>query len=445
MCCAITVDRETAIAISQTGSGDVYNWIDFKEDYTVTTNGHTKAEFIKDIAALANTSTEKDAHYIVIGVNDDGDLVGVSNDWAESPDHILTLDDADIQTILTEYLDPTPQTSLTTFTGEEPNLGVLEVIPLSRRPCVVDKNIKESGSIILQKGLIFLRHGSRNTIARRSEIEQIIDERVSQRRDEILDSIKTTVELGPERVAHLADNIEKGDDEEDLTVSIGEDSDIKVEERITRTPASDLDEELNQDISQWAKRDVIELEAESVWKYYESSDELHIDTEAAIFLTRAAIQYYALGIYWLDYVGSDNIRDILVFDPGDDHESRRIAMALASLGEQESLEEFFDLIKVSSSEAQWGEIHTDCQKSENPRLNALIDSPVHDLSYSKWNETVNVKELSVSEIRGKIPEVAGHALHLKQRSSGYDTWYTKYQNHRNCIRDMEVALGVRGF
>lgn len=130
----------------------------------------------------------------------------------------------------------------------------------------MSQDINDSnGNRLLHRGLSFVRKGSGKKIATHEDIEEIVQRRVERRREDILDNVGEIVSLGPEAIEHLGTQAA----ENGLAVTSSDNADIEVHERLTREPASTLDEELNGDIANWVNRDDL-LSKKAVWKYYAS-------------------------------------------------------------------------------------------------------------------------------------------------------------------------------
>ena len=438
--------RDEAVELIRNLSGDEHDWVDFKQDYYVIGIELKKAEFVKDVAAMANTVSDRQSHYIIIGVNDNtGELVGVSESYREDdnsdsdgPKHILSLNDAHLQTVLTEYISPPPNINLYKFTNKDPKFGVLEINPTNKKPCVIEKSIDFSGSTHLQEGLIYTRKASRNTIVTRSTLEEIIDERVSDRREEILDGITKAIQIGPEAVSKLGDIVH--DEEGDLTIDVGEDADFILNERITREPVSDLDNQLDQDISQWAGRNEIEIGLEPLWRYYASSDDITIDEQAVLFLTHASIKHGTFGLYWLENVEMEKIRDILESIPSKYHQNKRAATAYAALGDHEGLQSFSEQ-RDASTEAFSSLLET-AGESPQTRREKLINSKYHKINTKDIDIDIDIASMDSDEIRSYIPKIADDIYTAESNIDGYNSWVPVRNDIRNLLCDLEVALSI---
>lgn len=439
------IDRCEAIDLINKLSGDEHDWVDMKENYYVLGLENKKADFIKDVAAMANTTTDQDSHYIIIGVEDEsGDLVGISSEFnSESdPRHILGVDEADLQQVLTEYVSPTPNVTLHKFIENSPKFGVLSISQIRKKPCVIQKSIYFRGDKKLQRGLIYLRSGSSNIIALRSDIEQIIDERVQNRREEILEGIRKATEIGPEAVASIGDIVhEEGEGE--ISVEVGEEGDFVMEERFSREPLSDLDNRLTLDMKRWATTSTITIDEGTLWEYYSTPDQLSIDEESVLFLTRASLDIGTYGAFWLTYTDISTIRDILLSASGSYHQDKTISEVFVALGDQKGLEMFYNNISTNTNINPFPGYLDDCSKNPDNRLDCIISNTIHEIEYREWRTSLEVKSMDKDDLRQVIRTLASHMQELKEKSSGFDEWHQKKEDFRDALKDAEITLLVR--
>lgn len=438
------INRQEAIDLIHDLSGDEHDWIDCKKDYYVLGLDNKKADFIKDIASMANTITDREKHYLFIGVDDDsGNLVGVNENFDDQSDprHILGVDEADLQQVLTEYLAPTPNMTLNKFLQQSPKLGVLSIEQIDRKPCTIQKSIDFNGERKLQKGLIFFRSGSSNTIARREEIEQIINERVKKRREYILDGIRKATEIGPEAVATVGDIVHE--DEGDIVVEVGEEGDFVMEERFSREPLTDLDQRLNVDMKRWATTDKISLDASTLWEYYSVPNQISIDEESIVFLTLASLKHDVYGIFWLSYIDKEKIREILFSASDGTNLNRTLSKILCAFSDCKGLESFYNEISEDTDIGDFPDYLDLCNKSGNQRIEPLLSKSTYNLNYNTWGKSINLKNADETEIKEMIQNLGSHLQELENRFSGRDKWFHKRGIFRNCLKDCELALAIR--
>ena len=128
--------------------------IDFKATAYNLSDKRKKRDFAKDLASLANTPREGDAH-IVLGVkkrsNDSYELVGVQEE----------VDDANLQGVAASLLEPAPRFVYHPVPYGGVFLGLI-TIPADQQSPIVPKKTKDSGFV---KGKIYFRRGSKNDAA----------------------------------------------------------------------------------------------------------------------------------------------------------------------------------------------------------------------------------------------------------------------------------------
>lgn len=185
-----------------------HRWIDFKQDYYIRGIAPKTAEFVKDICSLANTLTDRDRHYILIGFDDEGNLVGVSegseNYSGDGPRHFYSYDESDIQDIVDSNLSPLPDFSVYKFEEDSEKFAVLELRPDTRVPHITTQDIHDDqGHRVLHRGLIFIRTGSGKKIVEYEDLNRIINYRARQEREDLLDDVRQIVELGQDEIESL--------------------------------------------------------------------------------------------------------------------------------------------------------------------------------------------------------------------------------------------------
>ena len=138
--------------------------IDFKARSYDLSNDKKKRDFAKDLASLANTPREGDAH-IVLGVKKypDGryELWGIND----------AIDDADLQGIASSLLDPNPRFNFRTIRHSQTLLGLITIPPDQQYP-VMPRKTHDNGFI---EGRIYFRRGSQNALASVHELGWIWD------------------------------------------------------------------------------------------------------------------------------------------------------------------------------------------------------------------------------------------------------------------------------
>ena len=132
--------------------------LDFKAENYDLSNKRKKQDFAKDLASLANTPREGDAH-IVLGIKKkhDGsfDLIGIDKE----------IDDAELQGVASSLLEPTPRFHYEAFPHRGVVVGLI-TIPSGQESPVALKKTTGDGFV---KGSIYFRRGSQNDLASMQE------------------------------------------------------------------------------------------------------------------------------------------------------------------------------------------------------------------------------------------------------------------------------------
>lgn len=138
--------------------------LDFKATAYKINSEETRAEFIKDILCMANTPRENDAH-IVLGVKKHADgtatIIGMH-------EHV---DEATLQSQLTERVYPIPYFSYEVVDYEGKKVGIITIPPKRIGPCVPTRDFGE----LLHRGQVYFRRGSKNDAALSEDLFEIID------------------------------------------------------------------------------------------------------------------------------------------------------------------------------------------------------------------------------------------------------------------------------
>ncbi|WP_460921395.1 AlbA family DNA-binding domain-containing protein [Salinarchaeum chitinilyticum] len=444
------MDKSEAKDLLNELGGDEHAWVDFKVDYNIGGIAPKKAEFIRDMASLANVLSDRKEHYLFVGVDDDGNIVGISDDSdtynGSGPRHLFSYDDSDIQEIVDSNIDPAPTLSWHTFEDSGDSWGVLVVRPLREPPAVISQHINDtSGNRLIHEGLVFIRKASGKKVAGREELESIIDGRIRQQRDEILDGIHKAVELGPEWIDRLEGTFENAPDVPLATTGDEDEADLAVAQRITREPASTLDGQLNEDIAQWQGRGDDYIEPGPLWEYYANHEELRLDEVAIRFLTQSALKNYQLGSYWIEKTGKEYWRDILLETPNKQHRLERAGKLLLLMNDSDS---FDKLIDQSSTDAVTGDLKTCKRKIGNTmddRVRYLLESNSgYTLKYSDWRRDFQPRSLDEMEIRELIPDIADQLIELQPLYERQKAW-DRTREFRAALWDLEVVLGREVF
>ena len=166
---------------------------DAKRDFTAPRDGETRAEFVKDVVAIANgTAFTRGPGFIVYGV--DGQradpIVGVSTQY----------DDASLQQLVSSHVEPAIEFVFydDVDAGAGRRIAVLHIAP-SKQPFHVV--VKDVGS--LRDGTSFIRQGSSTRGLRRQDWMRLCFGRDSQYLAQALQQYGATAQLVQASAAHI--------------------------------------------------------------------------------------------------------------------------------------------------------------------------------------------------------------------------------------------------
>lgn len=146
------------------------NVFDVKQSYY---HSRKKFDLIKDVVAFANSSSVDDK-YIVFNI--DNTTFELCN-----MDITLLPDVSEIENLLNEYCEPKIDIELNKFNYNGGQIAYLKVCSSNLDfPYMIKKNFELDGRIKLNQGQIYIRHGATNSIANRSDLDMLINMRISR-------------------------------------------------------------------------------------------------------------------------------------------------------------------------------------------------------------------------------------------------------------------------
>jgi hypothetical protein len=282
-------------------------------------------------------------------------------------------------------------------------------------------------------------------IAGREELEDLIEFRIRQQRDEILDGVHKAIELGPEWIDRLEGTFDDSPEVPLATTEEPEEADLAIAQRVTREPASTLDEQLNEDIARWLGRGDDFVSAQALWEYYAGFEELRLDDVALRFLTQSSLKNRILGVFWLEKAKEMTRQEILLETPNNHHRIERAGKLLLLM---DNMDTFDTLMEQSTSDASVGDLRTCKEKMGNSKSNRvrylLRSDDEYSLKYSDWSEKFRARELDKGEIYDLIPSIADQFVEIQELYERGEAWSLREQ-FRDALWDLEVVLGGEVF
>lgn len=132
------------------------NWLDFKREWY-----HSNLDLIHDILCMSNSLAKKEKRYIVIGVDDSHEIIGIEEKSKKWTTENIT------QTLLS-YMSVIPNITIDKIYEKGKRVDFLGIIPKKQDlPYVLDKKQYEETidrkKCILFQNVVYARHNSRNT------------------------------------------------------------------------------------------------------------------------------------------------------------------------------------------------------------------------------------------------------------------------------------------
>lgn len=302
-----------------------------------------KGKLVKLFNALSNVRADSPYRYVFVGFDEDG-FQGVNRLGAEGGDHILDIDNAEIQNLINDYLEPSPDIKRYKITVSGSEGCILEVEREENRPVLIDQSVRISDGkeTVVYEGQAYTRKGSRNTLMTNSEYRELIERR-KQVMSEILENfaadLSRVVSLPTEQLEEL-----------DLNVSSSEEG-VPVKEIVTTDAASGVDEKLRTSVKNWnstgGRRDEGELISSrtTIYEFYEKRDELDLTDETAEFLFRSCLENHQVGSEWLMRYDQD-VRPLfeeIIEENRSAATIKTLEKVLLTLGEKNLLEKIEDI------------------------------------------------------------------------------------------------------
>lgn len=452
--------REEVEQLAGELTGDEHTWIDLKRHYPIDKDrgNEKKADFIKDIAAMANTVSlqpnysprflNEDERYIMIGVDDSGDIVGTTEDLSGYTS-LLEVDTSTPQNILADYLTPTPDIEIHKYDDTEPYLCLIVVEAHDSPPVTISRELGSE----LSRGDVYIRDGDRNRPARREDYQDFVQFHLEKERDYITDGIQQVVGMNIDYLRDLGEvrEVEAEDDDNVIPVSPGEDGPDIQSSLIDPIELDSISRELNADVTKWRRRDRHSCSEESLYDYYLNTAQLDLAEEQLAFLVQSSWNNGHLGSFWvwkmeskdplLHAVENTNIRSM------ESNHTLYLGQLLACLGSEDTAEQLVDYTGVNDrSYRGHGSIVLRCAEESEPdhALRATgttaadgFETPGWTLSKMDPEELIEVIETVCSELRSVIIESP------EASQSGLKGWMRNAETYLAYQDDMSDDLDER--
>lgn len=410
-------------------SGDEHSWVDLKHHYPIDEDrGNDKrGDFIKDIAAMANTVSlqpsydlrflNKNERYILIGVDDSGDIVGTSESLDEYTS-ILGVDSSIPQNLIADYLTPTPNVKIHKYDDDEPKLCLIVIESINSPPVTINREISDE----LSRGDVYIRDGDRNRPARREDYQNFIQYHLEQERDYITEGIQQVVGMNIDYLRELGEIREVDEDGENvIPVSPGEEGPNIQSSLINPIELDSVSRELNADVTKWRRRDRHNCSEESLYEYYLNTSRLDLTEEQLSFLVQSSWNNGHIGSYWvwkmdskeslLHAIENTNIRSM------ESKHSLALAKLLAFLGSESTVEDLVTYTNMNDR-SYWGHGSLALRSAEESEPNHALrsanttaaedlESPDWELSTMDPEELIEVIMTVCSELHSIIDESPG--------------------------------------
>lgn len=429
------MNREEVLDLVESLGGDEHSWVDYKEDYYIKGNPYLQFEFLKDIQSLANAIHDEEERYLLIGCDEETGVVGVSNDAFDENDekrHILSFEEDDLQEQVDGSLTPSPKLSLHTYQQDGDDFGVLVVREPDNPPSVSTSQITSSGDTLFEEGEIWVRKASGKKRAEHEDIENIIQNRIRNEREFILEGIRRVVELDPDTVSDIGKLQPKEEAEADITFEVDEEGDYRVSGEVFRREFGTLQEEVDADIAKRKKNPDYTLDLRTLMRYY-SELEIPEDEKAVKLLTHSSLSQWLQGIYWISENNETTIEEVFEASPDDNPSIHSLCKNYVVMGEKDKLNKCIkDSRSVTHPRFNTTKYRSLCEQKKRDRVANIIS---HRSEVEIEGESIDTREQIDSErARELIPKMADKWLSSSDPDSKKDYKYA--------IRNLELWLGL---
>ncbi|TQQ80728.1 AlbA family DNA-binding domain-containing protein [Halonotius roseus] len=239
-------------------------------------------KLLKHICALANTRGEQRYRYLFIGFSDEGGFIGAS-DWnSKGGEHLVEVDEARVQDLLSDSLDPMPEITRTLIEYNDNKAAVLQIEREDSPPVLFDTSIKSDGGsrTLVKKGVAYIRKGSQSRLMRNSDYRVIIERRedlVNDKINEALQGLSRMVGISSDQLENL-----------DISVTSSDDG-VPIDEIVTTEGYSDLNKRLSLSVKEWNSSGELYSSRKVIYKMLKRGEELDLNDEKCEFLAQSSI------------------------------------------------------------------------------------------------------------------------------------------------------------
>ncbi|MCU4799728.1 ATP-binding protein [Halobacteria archaeon HArc-gm2] len=339
------MEQEEVLKLIEQLDGDEHSWVDYKSDYRINGNPHIEVEFLKDVLSLANAIHDDRERYVLIGCDEDDGIVGVSDDaFDDSADkrHILSFDEDDLQEKINGWMTPSPRVELHTYEEDGCTFALFIIHEPDNPPSISDSHFSHDGNSLIEEGEIWIRSSSGKDRATHEAIENIIQKRVKEEREFILEGVRRVVGMGPEAVADVGKLQPSEKAEADISFEISPDGDYQVSGEVFRRRFDSLQEEIDADIAKRDQTPNYTVDLQNLMRYYANLGSLDGDEEVAELLVYSSLTQWLQGTYWLMGASADTCKEILSKTPDDSVARHSACKSLLIAGERDLFDDFME-------------------------------------------------------------------------------------------------------
>lgn len=172
--------------------------VDFKRGFAWGKNKEETVKIVKDILGFANI---EDGGYLIIGVEDDGSVSGVS------PEQKKSFDTTTVNDFVHKYTDPKHSVTISHYTLQK-DVVVIRIPEFSEEPIICKKEAQNSANKpLLRRGSVYIRTGRASTeeMPSSQEMRELLGRAVRKKGDQLLNDFARILEGRPATVQEEVD------------------------------------------------------------------------------------------------------------------------------------------------------------------------------------------------------------------------------------------------